>query len=121
MPLTARVSAQAPTGALAQASATAPKTPREARRITSNADIGTSGCVPGARRAESPRRLFTSLAPLRKTPAGGLLFPAGEELFSVDLELKAIVDPDLTFRATMELLFHRPSGPLFFVVERRNK
>jgi hypothetical protein len=57
MPLTARVSAKAPTGALAQASATAPKTPREARRITSNADIGTSGCVPGARRAESPRRL----------------------------------------------------------------
>jgi hypothetical protein len=33
MPLTARVSAKAPT---------APKTPREARRITSNADIGTS-------------------------------------------------------------------------------
>jgi hypothetical protein len=86
-----------------------------------------------------PRRLFTSLAPLRKTPTGGLLFPAGEKLFSVDLELKAIVDPDLTFRATMELSNHRPSGrprrpfawerckqmaasgPLFFVVERRNK
>src|SRR4029077_12245958 len=79
MPLTARESAKAPTGALAQASATAPKTPREARRITSNADIGTSRCVPGARRAESPRRLFTSLAPLRKTPTGGLLFPAGAE------------------------------------------
>jgi hypothetical protein len=30
-----------------------------------------------------------------------LLFPAGEEIFSVDLELKAIVEPDLTFRATM--------------------
>ena len=96
--------------------------------------------MPGARRAESLRRLFTSLAPLRKTPTGGLLFPAGEEIFSVDLELKAIVDPDLTFRATMELSNHRPSGrprrpfllgerckqmavsgPLFFVVERRNK
>src|SRR4029077_8731324 len=101
MPLTARVSAKAPTGALAQASATAPKTPREARRITSNADIGTPGCVPGARRAESPRRLFTSSAPLRKTPTGGLLFPAGEEILSADLELKAIVEPDLTFRATM--------------------
>src|SRR6202051_2357015 len=61
----------------------------------------------GARKA--PRRLFTSWAPLRKTPTGGLLFPAGEELFSVDLELKAIVDPDLTFRATMELSNHRPS------------
>src|SRR5271163_2216944 len=35
--------------------------------------------------AESPRRLFTSLAPLRETPTGGLLFPAGEEIFSVDL------------------------------------
>src|ERR1700722_13529244 len=58
----------------------------------------------------SPRRLFTSLAPLRKTPTGGLLFPAGEELFSVDLELKAIVGPDLTFRATTELANHRPSG-----------
>jgi coenzyme PQQ precursor peptide PqqA len=41
------------------------------------------------------------LAPLRETPTGGLLFPAGEEIFSVDLELKAIVEPDLTFRATM--------------------
>ena len=49
----------------------------------------------------NPRRLFTSLAPLRKTPTGGLLFPAGEEILSVDLELKAIVEPDLTFRATM--------------------
>src|ERR1700690_3071872 len=60
--------------------------------------------------AESPRRLFTSLAPLRKTPTGGLLFPAGEEIFSVDLGLKAIVDPDLTFRAMMDLSNHRPSG-----------
>ena len=90
--------------------------------------------------AESPRRLFTSLAPLRKTPTGGLLFPAGEELFSVDLERKGIVDPDLTFRATMELSNHRPSerlggffclgslqadggfpGRSSFVVEPRNK
>jgi hypothetical protein len=110
MPLTARVSAKAPTGALAQASATAPKTPREARRITSNVDIGTSECVPGARRAESPRRLFTSLTPLRKTPRGGLLFPSGGEIFSVDLERKAVVEPDLTFRATMDLSNHRPSG-----------
>jgi hypothetical protein len=54
MPVTARGSAKAPTGALALASATAPKTPREARRITSNADIGTSGCVPGARREKPP-------------------------------------------------------------------
>jgi hypothetical protein len=58
MPLTAHVSAKAPTGALAQASATAPKTPREARRITSNADIGTSGCVPGARRAKPPPAVY---------------------------------------------------------------
>jgi hypothetical protein len=60
MPLTARESAKAPTGALAQASATAPKTPREARRITSNADIGTSRCVPklGAQKAQE---LFTTL------------------------------------------------------------
>jgi hypothetical protein len=54
MPPTARVSAKAPPDTLAQASATAPKTPREARRITSNANIGTSGCVPGTRRAENP-------------------------------------------------------------------
>src|ERR1700722_9167078 len=60
--------------------------------------------------AESPRRLFTSLAPLRETPTDGLLFPASEEFFSVDLELKAIVDPDLTFCATMALSNHRPSG-----------
>src|ERR1700727_3979861 len=60
MPVTARVSAKAPTGALAQASATAPKTPREARRITANADIGTSGCVPGLR-ARKAHELFTML------------------------------------------------------------
>jgi hypothetical protein len=48
-----------------------------------------------------PPRLCTSSAPFRKTPTGGLLFPAGEEIFSVDLELKAIVEPDLTFRVTM--------------------
>src|ERR1700722_9109636 len=94
----------------ARVSAIAPKTPGEARRRTSNADIGTSGCVPGARRAEGSRRRFTSLASLWKTPTGGLLFPAGEALFSVDLKLKAIVDPDLTFRAAMELSNHRPSG-----------
>jgi hypothetical protein len=86
-----------------------------------------------------PPRLCTSSAPFRKTPTGGLLFPAGEEIFSVDLELKAIVEPDLTFRVTMTsqttgrrdglaafLAWERckqmaASGPLFFVVERRNK
>jgi hypothetical protein len=56
MPFIARVSANAPPDALAQASAIAAKTPREARRITSNADIGTSGCLPGLdlRRCRTP-------------------------------------------------------------------
>jgi hypothetical protein len=70
----------------------------------------------GARKA--PRRLFTSLAPFRKTPTGGLLFPAGEELFSVDLELKAIVDPDLTSLGGLFCLERcnemAASGTLFF-------
>jgi hypothetical protein len=60
MPLTARVSAKAPPVALAQASATAPKTPREARRIASNVDIGTSRCVPGLG-ARKAHELFTTL------------------------------------------------------------
>ena len=124
MPLTARVSAKAPTGAPAQASATAPKTPREARRITSNADIGTSRCVPGARRAESPRRLFTSLAPLRKTPTGGLLFPAGAEIFSVDLEPEGNRRARFDFPGHDDLSNHRPSGRPrrpFFAWERCNE
>jgi hypothetical protein len=92
MPLTARVSAKAPTGTLAQASATAPKTPRAARRITSNADIGTSGCVPGARRGKPPPVVY-ELGTAAEGSNRRAVIPGWREIFSVDVERKAILEP----------------------------